>query len=138
MTSPTASFGYSARAWITIASRIASGRAVVVGPGWPPGPSGIDVADRSACHDPEEQGGVPVLGLLLDHGFLELEPRLSNERAIPLRTVVAEEHRGTEPVVLHLIGRILGAHRGDQDAAGSEPSMDRDEQRREIGARDVR
>ena len=90
-----------------------------------PEASGIDIADRSTCHDPQEQGGVPILGLFLDPRLLELETGVADERAVPFRAVVAEEHGCTEPIRLDLVRSVLGAERREEHAAGPQPPVDR-------------
>ena len=78
-----------------------------------------------------------VLGLHFDDGLLELEAGASDHRPVLLGTVVAEEHRRSEPIRLDGVRRILGAHRCDEDAAGSQPTTHRGEELGQVGARDM-
>src|SRR6478672_9133560 len=118
---PQASFGYSARAWATMASRIAAGTTTDAGPGCA-GAGSVMRLVRPAGDDPQEQRVEAVLRLGLDGRHVELEAGRAHEGAIALRPVMAEEHRHAQPVGLDLVGCLLRAHRGDKHAARPEPA----------------
>ena len=67
--------------------------------------------------------------------ILDLEAGSPDQRAVLLRPVVAEEHRRAEPVVLDVVGRILGAHRSRRARRRPQPAVDRVEEVRQVGSR---
>ena len=78
-----------------------------------------------------------ILRLHGDLRPLDDEARLGHEPAVDPGREVAEEHVDPEPVGLDLVGRILDAERGQEEAAGPEPGTDPPEQRGVLGPRDV-